>query len=300
MSQQSKRSAYCPNCTKNVPHLRSSKGAVTIFLDRWIGQLLHLLRIGPWHCFHCQKRMWILPYVRQDAENYRMIDPLDMPVADSATFWSPAVSDAASAKPAKEEANEDQPAETSDELVLDVIIEDSFGAGENFKSEQNNQPSLENSASTSGILMLEKENDSDTSTEHSEADELESIEEIESLRRIDQMAKRKDNKLSASKNKLPEAESVGNFIKDRSLILRSTRMHRVSVKYRDSVVDRILTGKVTIGQLAASSEYTEGELVSWIADKVKRLNEKIELLEKSAEYDWDAVNQAANAKGNRP
>jgi hypothetical protein len=111
------------------------------------------------------------------------------------------------------------------------------------------------------------------------------------------MAKRNEKKSSAKKSKLPEAESVGNFIKDRSLILRSTRMHRVSVKYRDSVVDRILTGKVSISQLAASSDYTEGELVSWIADKVKRLNAKIELLEQSAEYDWDAANRAANAKG---
>lgn len=291
MSQQSKRSAYCPNCTKNVPHLRSSGGPVVAFLDRWMGQLLHLLRIGPWHCFHCQTKMWILPYVRQDAENYRMIDPLDMPVAESATIWSPAVSHVSPAKTVDAETSDVESSDAPDEIdpkqvILDVIIEDStFGQA------------FENSASTSAILMLQQETDLERSSLQSEDDGLESSEEIESLKRIDLMAKRNEKKSSAKKSKLPEAESVGNFIKDRSLILRSTRMHRVSVKYRDSVVDRILTGKVSISQLAASSDYTEGELVSWIADKVKRLNAKIELLEQSAEYDWDAANRAANAKG---
>jgi uncharacterized membrane protein len=99
------------------------------------------------------------------------------------------------------------------------------------------------------------------------------------------MAKRKDNKL-------PEAEAVGNFIKDRSLIIKSTRMHRVSVKYRDSVVKRILSGQVSISQLTATGDYTEGELVSWIADKVKRLNQRIEMMEDSFDREWsEAVQQ---------
>ena len=83
-----------------------------------------------------------------------------------------------------------------------------------------------------------------------------------------------------------EAEPVGNFIKDRSLSLKATRIYRFTEKYRDSVVDRILAGKIKISTLTSDGMYTEAELVSWIADKAKRQNKKIETLELDTDPRW--------------
>ena len=77
----------------------------------------------------------------------------------------------------------------------------------------------------------------------------------------------------AEAEEIPIAEPIGNFIRDRSLVLNSTRIHRFTEKFRDSVVDRILAGKVSISSLTADGQYCESELKSWIADKAKRQEE---------------------------
>lgn len=66
------------------------------------------------------------------------------------------------------------------------------------------------------------------------------------------------------------AEPAGNFIKEKSLAVKATRMKRFTEKYRDALVDRILSGKARMSWLIADGKYTEAELVSWIDDKAKR------------------------------
>jgi hypothetical protein len=78
----------------------------------------------------------------------------------------------------------------------------------------------------------------------------------------------------AMTNDLKHAKADG--ANDSEKRMKSTRMHRVSEKYRDSVVDRILAGKVTISELDQTDEYTEAELVCWIADRFKRMNQQLE------------------------
>ena len=79
-----------------------------------------------------------------------------------------------------------------------------------------------------------------------------------------------------------EAEAVNKYIKEQMARI-ATPIYRFTEKYRDSVVDRILAGKITISTLISDGMFTEAELVSWIADKTKRQKEKIETLE----YDSD-------------
>jgi len=86
---------------------------------------------------------------------------------------------------------------------------------------------------------------------------------------------------------IPVAQSVGNYIRDQALVLSSTRIHRYSVKYRDAVVSRLLSGRTTISSLTADGQFTESELISWIADKAKRQSEKSKDLE--LEIDADSV-----------
>ena len=89
---------------------------------------------------------------------------------------------------------------------------------------------------------------------------------------------------------LSVAEPVGNFIKERSLVLKSARMHRFTQKYRDSVVNRILAGKVSVSSLTAHGEFGEAELASWIADMQNRQahpqEERDEVLDLGTDPRW--------------
>ena len=86
---------------------------------------------------------------------------------------------------------------------------------------------------------------------------------------------------------IPVAQSVGNYIREQALVLSSTRIHRYSVKYRDAVVSRLLSGRTTFSSLTADGQFTESELISWIADKAKRQSEKSKDLD--LELDADSV-----------
>lgn len=80
------------------------------------------------------------------------------------------------------------------------------------------------------------------------------------------------------------AEPVGNFIKEKSLAVKATRMKRFTEKYRDALVDRILSGKARMSWLIADGKYTEAELVSWIDDKARR-----ESIDEEETIELDAV-----------
>ena len=79
-----------------------------------------------------------------------------------------------------------------------------------------------------------------------------------------------DTQQSASGMEVAIAEPVGNFIKEKSLAVNATRLKRFTEKYRDALVDRIMSGKARMSWLIADGKYTEAELVSWIDDKAKR------------------------------
>lgn len=95
---------------------------------------------------------------------------------------------------------------------------------------------------------------------------------------------------------------VGNFIKnEKSLVVRMTRLLRFSEKYRDSVVERILHGDLTISDIRHEKDLSEREVLDWIADRVYRLETQLE--EKATAQDPPMLqiisDDSADQKNNR-
>jgi len=67
----------------------------------------------------------------------------------------------------------------------------------------------------------------------------------------------------------PKFEKVGNVTRgDDSLLVRKARAARYSKKFREGVVDRILSGQSTITQVKNELGLSERDLLDWINDKV--------------------------------
>ena len=77
-----------------------------------------------------------------------------------------------------------------------------------------------------------------------------------------------------------DGQTDGNFIRrDQSLILQKQRAARFSQKYRDGVVQRLASGSARVNQVCRELEISEADVMAWIADLLKRREEKIGLLE---------------------
>ena len=71
-------------------------------------------------------------------------------------------------------------------------------------------------------------------------------------------------------------EHVGNVTRsDDSLLVRKARAARYSIKFRDGVVDRILSGQSTIKQVRGELNLSERDLLDWVNDRVSRQDERI-------------------------
>lgn len=82
-------------------------------------------------------------------------------------------------------------------------------------------------------------------------------------------------------------ERLGNdFRSHRSLVARSERARRFSPKFRESVVDRLLSGTSSFAQLRSELGVSESDLLAWIAELIDRKNAQIEKLSRLAEIDW--------------
>jgi transposase-like protein len=74
-------------------------------------------------------------------------------------------------------------------------------------------------------------------------------------------------------------ETAGNYIqRDRSLIASQERSSRYSPKYRESIVQKILDGHVTIAEIRRELNLSESDIISWIGIVVRDKSEKIEQL----------------------
>ena len=74
-------------------------------------------------------------------------------------------------------------------------------------------------------------------------------------------------------------EPTGNFIQsDESLILRRNRASRFTPKFRDGIVQRIVSGSQTITQVGRELNLSERDIVDWIADAFQRKQMKIDEL----------------------
>jgi len=94
--------------------------------------------------------------------------------------------------------------------------------------------------------------------------------------------KRKTNILEKSKMEATAdvetggAEHVGNVTRsDDSLLVRKARASRYSKKFREDIVQRILTGHSTISQVRRELGLSERDLLDWINDRVMRQDQHI-------------------------
>ncbi|MEL7498224.1 MAG: hypothetical protein AAFN77_11480 [Planctomycetota bacterium] len=81
-----------------------------------------------------------------------------------------------------------------------------------------------------------------------------------------------DSQTMKADDATPVDQPIGNFIKsEKSLVVRKTRLLRFSEKYRDSIVERILSGNSTLTEVRHEKSLSEREILDWIADRVERL-----------------------------
>jgi transposase-like protein len=70
MPRNESKWGYCRNCVKNVPHDEWHTSPWFRFVDNMTFGKLRLLRVGPWHCVHCQSQSFYLRRTLDDAVDY--------------------------------------------------------------------------------------------------------------------------------------------------------------------------------------------------------------------------------------
>jgi hypothetical protein len=74
-------------------------------------------------------------------------------------------------------------------------------------------------------------------------------------------------------------EADGNFLlNDYSLVRRSLRSSRYTRKFRDSIVERLLSGQVRMDTVRSELRVRENDILAWIADRMHRQQERINQL----------------------
>ena len=79
------------------------------------------------------------------------------------------------------------------------------------------------------------------------------------------------------KNRIDDGgEPIGNFLRsDGSLVMRKKRSSRYTQKFREGVVDRLLNGRTSIGQLTIELEVSEADLLAWVGDLLNSKDQRI-------------------------
>ena len=82
------------------------------------------------------------------------------------------------------------------------------------------------------------------------------------------------------------AEPVTNVLRtDQSLVARKSRATRYSEKYREGVIQRLLTGKATMLQIREELNLAEADVIDWLAESFRKKDERIEELLRRGRFD---------------
>jgi len=113
--------------------------------------------------------------------------------------------------------------------------------------------------------------------------------------------------LSAVDATEPESkfEHVGNVTRsDDSLLVRKARAARYSKKFREGVVDRILSGKSTISQVKNELGLSERDLLDWINDRVllqdRHISKLTQVVDAVKNLTIEASTTESKREGTRP
>jgi len=272
MLNEIRKLAYCSGCGKNVPHRRKVEGVVD--------GLLQALRIGPWFCLHCEQKRMVLPAVRGYAADDLNVLPEAPNDFNKQEIWSSSGPVAAESVDRSEwdfsGGFDDEQHDTIDESVLSQGDRSNGGLSRRGQTRDSYKPQLQHDTQIGPKVSLVADGQQAEQVDISSRRPSIILEEAD---RRSSAVRDSERDSQFESEVVTEAEPVGNFIKDQSLVLQSARLHRFTEKFRDSVVDRILAGKVSIGSLTADGDYSESELLSWIADKARRQEDKTDGLE---------------------
>jgi transposase-like protein len=73
------------------------------------------------------------------------------------------------------------------------------------------------------------------------------------------------------------AESLGNLFKtEQSLVMQERRSNSYSLRFRDSIVARILQGEATLASVKKELNVKEGDLIRWISDLMDRKQKELD------------------------
>lgn len=252
MSKEIQKLGYCFTCDENVPHRREkAKGWQQVFCN-----LLQKLQLRRWYCLQCQSSRYFLPFVGEAAVEYWVDEPSDLADPFDDDFSIPLIENGGQ-QPTHGAGHRTLFIESRDMLQKDPL---------DFRQED-----ILHQEPDDDFFFEEKENGSvltvpqDTNGSNSIAADISLV-----VDEADGVSVESRQSASNRASKIVVAEPVGNFIKEQSLVVETTRLKRFTEKYRDAVVDRILSGNTQIKWLIADGKYTEAELLSWIADKAKR------------------------------
>ena len=97
----------------------------------------------------------------------------------------------------------------------------------------------------------------------------------------------------------PESNLAGNYILDeQSLVRRVEASNRFSQKYRDNVVERIISNRSFISKVCRELEVTESDVQYWIKQWIKRRFDLLKINPELADRIWESIEN--DGKYNHP
>ena len=117
---------------------------------------------------------------------------------------------------------------------------------------------------------------------------------------IERVAHDSDQRLSAAaENQDEETEIAGNvFLEEQSLARRVELSNKFTEKYRDNIVERIISSRTLISKVCNDLEVTEADIQFWIKQWVQRRFELLRRHPELAEKLWESIE--SEGKYNHP
>ena len=117
---------------------------------------------------------------------------------------------------------------------------------------------------------------------------------------IERVAHDSDQRIAAAaENQDDETDIAGNvFLEEQSLARRVELSNKFSEKYRDNIVERIISSRTLISRVCNDLEVTEADIQFWIKQWVQRRFELLRRHPEMAEKLWESID--SEGKYNHP
>jgi len=83
--------------------------------------------------------------------------------------------------------------------------------------------------------------------------------------------------INRAQSSTPSQTVAGNFLRnDQSLVMRSARSDRFTEKFKDGIVQRILSGTTTIAEVREQHYLTEQDVIDWMKQSFDRKQKRVD------------------------